>query len=138
MKASAAPRGRAGERPRRSEARDRVQRMLVVVNGAEREAIKARARAAGLSISAYLRAAGLGRPLSASPALDHAQIAALSKVNADQGRLGGLLKWWLADWPGRGVPEPDVRKLLNDIRDTQFRLAEICDLIPLRENRRRQ
>lgn len=132
------PRAGARARPSRGEPRDRINRLLVVVNEGERGVIQARAKEAGLSVSAYLRAAGLGRPPSATPAVDHEQILALSKTNADLGRLGGLLKWWLADWPGRGAPEPDVRKLLNEIGDTRSRLAEIADMIPIRETRRRR
>ena len=62
------------------------------VDDAERRAIEARAKATGLSVSAYLRVAALGRPLRSNPVLNHEQVLALAKVNADQGRLGGLLK----------------------------------------------
>ena len=46
-----------------------------------------------MSTSAYLRQVGLGMPIKSI--LDHKSIADLAKVNADQGRLGGLLKLWL-------------------------------------------
>lgn len=49
----------------------------------------------------------------------------LAKVNGDQGRLGGLLKLWLVDRPGRGVPEIEVRRLLDRIGELQGKLAEV-------------
>ena len=49
----------------------------------------------------------------------------LAKVNGDQGRLGGLLKLWLVDRPGRGVSEIEVHRLLERIGDLQGRLADV-------------
>jgi hypothetical protein len=112
-----------------TEPRDRINRLLVVVNAAERDAIEARAKATGLSVSSYLRATGMGRHIWGNAALNHEQVLALAKVNADQGRLGGLLKMWLVDRPGRGASEFEVRRLLNEIRDLQGRLAEIAERI---------
>jgi hypothetical protein len=87
--------------------------MKVFVTGDERARIEERAKATGLSISAYLRTAGLGHPIES--VLDHAAVMDLAKVNGDQGRLGGLLKLWLVDRPGRGAPEIEVRRLLERI-----------------------
>ena len=55
--------------------------------GLRAERIEARAQLAGLSVSAYLRAAGLGAPIRS--VLDSERVLDLVKVNADQGRLGG-------------------------------------------------
>jgi hypothetical protein len=104
--------------------RDRQHPLKVVVSDSERERIEARAKLAGLSVSAYLRAAGLGSPIRS--VLDSALVLDLAKVNADQGRLGGLLKLWLVDRPGQGVPEIEVRRLLDRIGEQQGRLAEIA------------
>jgi hypothetical protein len=49
----------------------------------------------------------------------------LAKINGDQGRLGGLLKLWLVDRPARGIPEIEVRRLLEHIGELQGRLAEV-------------
>ncbi len=49
----------------------------------------------------------------------------LAKVNGDQGRLGGLLKLWLADRPGQGMSEAEIRRLLDRIGELQGRLAEV-------------
>lgn len=97
--------------------------MKVFVTDDERARIAERAEAAGLSVSAYLRTAGLNHPIQS--VLDHAAVMDLAKVNGDQGRLGGLLKLWLVDRPGRGVPEIEVRRLLDRIGDLQGKLAEV-------------
>lgn len=103
--------------------RDRINHLQVVVNAEERRRIQARAREAGLSVSAYLRTVGLGKAIR--PALDHVAVMELAKVNGDQGRLGGLLKLWLVDRPGRGAPVSDVRRLLERICELQGQLAEV-------------
>ena len=103
--------------------RDRQRTLRVVVSADEREAIQQRAAAASLSVSAYLRAAGMGATFR-SAASSHEQVAALAKVNADQGRLGGLLKLWLSERPGHGAAARDVRVLLDRISDLQGTLAE--------------
>ena len=97
--------------------------LKVFVTDDERERITERAAAAGLSVSAYLRTAGLNHPIQS--VLDHAAVMDLAKVNGDQGRLGGLLKLWLVDRPGRGVPEIEVRRLLDRIGELQGKLAEV-------------
>ena len=81
------------------ESRDRNRPLKVFVSERERAEIETRAAATGLSVSAYLRNLGLGfQPHST---LDQEAILALLKVNADQGRLGGLFKLWLS---GQSAP----------------------------------
>jgi hypothetical protein len=108
----------------RRDTRSRVLPMKVFVTDDERTRIERRAAAAGLSVSAFLRAAGLHEPIRS--VLDHDAIIALAKVNADQGRLGGLLKLWLSEQPGRGVSGTDIRQLLDRIGAAQAKLAEIA------------
>lgn len=103
--------------------RDRINHLQVVVDAEERAEIKRRAAASGLSVSAYLRAVALGRQVS--PVLDHKAVGELVKVAGDQGRLGGLLKLWLVDQPGRGAPEIEVRRLLERLGNLQTTLADI-------------
>jgi hypothetical protein len=105
------------------EARDRKRHLKVVVSASERARIEERAKSAGMSISAYLRNAGLGHSIKS--VLDHAAVMDLAKVNGDQGRLGGLLKLWLVDRPGKGMSEAEVRRLLERIGDLQGRLADV-------------
>jgi hypothetical protein len=109
------------------ESRDRARPLKVVVAQEERSRIAERAKSAGLSVSAYLRIAGLGHPIRS--AFDHEAIVELAAVNGDQGRLGGLLKLWLKERPGEGAPEIDIRLLLGRIGALQDRLAEIAGRI---------
>ena len=102
-------------------------RLGTVVSAVDRMRIQERARVAGLSVSAYLRASGLGHPIRS--VLDYDAVRDLAKVNADQGRLGGLLKLWLEDRPGRGAPEIDVRRLLERIDDLQGRLIDVVSRV---------
>ena len=66
------------------EPRDRTRPLKTFVSPDERLAIETKADAAGLSVSAYLRAAALGRLQSVH---DQKAILALLQLNADQGRL---------------------------------------------------
>ena len=108
-------------------ARDRVNHLQVVVDGDERCRIQERAAAAGLSVSAYLRAVGLGQVTRC--ALDHTAARELVKVAGDQGRLGGLLKLWLTERPGQGASAAEVRRLLDHIGELQGRLADVVSRV---------
>jgi hypothetical protein len=99
--ADARRKGEADAMPARKgeESRDRNRHLKVVVSQRERAEIETRAAATGLSVSAYLR--NLGRGFQPHSTLDHEAILALLQVNADQGRLGGLFKFWLS---GQSAP----------------------------------
>lgn len=56
----------------------------------ERMIIEGNAKATGKSLSEYLRSVGMG--VRIKTVLDQQAIRELIKINADQGRLGGLLK----------------------------------------------
>jgi hypothetical protein len=103
--------------------RPRPAVLKVVVSHAERAAIEERAARSGLSVSAYLRSLGIGHIPKAL--LDLKAVATLVGVSADQGRLGGLLKLWLSQRPGEGAPTADVRRLLQQIEDTQAQLRSL-------------
>jgi hypothetical protein len=111
-------------RAMRRDARSRVLPMKVFVTDDERARIEQRAASAGLSVSAFLRAAGLHEPIRS--VLDHEAVIALARVNADQGRLGGLLKLWLSRESGQGVSGTDIRQLLDRIGEAQAKLADIA------------
>jgi len=102
-------------------------RLALAVSADDRTRILERARVAGLSVSAYLRASGLGHPIRS--VLDYDAVRDLAKVNGDQGRLGGLLKLWLEDRPGCGAPEIDVRRLLERIDELQGRLIDVVSRV---------
>jgi Mobilization protein NikA len=105
------------------ESRDRHRHLKVVVSARERAAIETRAAATGLSVSAYLRNLGLGfQPHST---LDQEAILALLKVNADQGRLGGLFKLWLSGQSAPSAEVAEIRKLLAAIEESQVKLKAL-------------
>lgn len=102
------------------ETRDRGHPIKVYVTATERAEIEGRAEAAGLSASAYLRAIGLNEPVRSMA--DSKAVLDLLKINADLGRLGGLLKLWLSEKAGQGARPVDVRQTLRAIQDTQREL----------------
>lgn len=108
--------------PERRQARERLRPLRVVVSVAERAEIERRAELAGLSISGYLRAAGLNHPIQST--LDYAAVRELAQVAGDLGRLGGLLKLWLAEKRGVGAKPIDVDRLLKDTRALQDQVRE--------------
>jgi hypothetical protein len=73
----------------------RRHHLRVPVFASEREAIEANAKKAGLSVARYLREVGQGYQVQG--VMDYHYVRDLLKVNADLGRLGGLLKLWLTD-----------------------------------------
>ena len=103
--------------------RDRKNPLKVVVSSAERATILSQAKNADLSVSAYLRGVGLGfRP---KPLVDLQAVQDMVRIEADQGRLGGLLKLWLVEKPGQGASTFEVRRLLRQIEEVQRQLREI-------------
>lgn len=67
----------------------------VYVTPQEKDQIISNANLYSLSASNYLRNLGLG--FSVTPTIDQEAVSALAKLNADQGRLGGLLKMFLSN-----------------------------------------
>jgi hypothetical protein len=108
-------------------ARDRQRPLKVWVSQEERAQVEARAKSTGLSLSAFLRAAGLGlRPKSV---YDLEAVDQLAKVGADLGRLGGLLKLWLATKKEEGASARDVDRLLGEIRGMQQRMLKLMNRV---------
>jgi hypothetical protein len=101
----------------------RDARLKVSLSPAERAAIEERAVATGRSLSSLLRDLALG--FEPKAILDQQAVLALVKVNADQGRLGGLLKLWLTDRPGEGAPTIEIRHLLHEIEGAQAELRRL-------------
>jgi hypothetical protein len=95
----------------------------------EKAKIEDSARAAGKSVATYMRAVGLGYELQS--VIDSRLVLELAKVNADQGRLGGLLKMWLvSDKRLAGIEEEQlhrtIRVVLDRIGETQAALLELA------------
>ena len=109
------------------ESRDRNRPLRVFVSERERAKIETRAAATGLSVSAYLRNSGLVQPHST---LDQRAILAFVKVNADQGRLGGLFKLWLSRQSMPSAETIEIRKLLAVIEECQRKLKAVIESLP--------
>lgn len=110
----------------------RTLHLRVPVRPDEENTIKENAERAGLSIAEYLRRLGLGYQIRG--VIDEQKVLELSKVNADMGRLGGLLKLWLTDdkkLSAAGIvwTEGTVRALLKRLEDVQQKmLFKVLDL----------
>ena len=105
-----------GSRPRRN-------RIDVWCNDEEFARIKATAVASGLSISEYLRT--LGRGYEPRSTFDSKIVDRLAQLHADQGRLGGLLKFWLSNRKNEGAPAVSERSVLQQIERLQATIAKL-------------
>jgi len=106
------------DRPRR-----KVPPIKVWVTDTEKAELTERAAQAGLSLSAYMLAAGLNHPIRS--VYDLRAVADLGKVNGDLGRVAGLLKLWLAEKRGQGAHPVAVERLMADFRALQTELSAI-------------
>ena len=102
----------------------------VWVTPEEKVAIGAKADAHSLSASGYLRRLGLALPVAST--IDQRAILELVKINADLGRLGGLIKMWLttnADFQSSSAQAPCrlVRRALPGSGD--LKLSGECGTI---------
>jgi hypothetical protein len=104
---------------RKQAPRDRNRAMRIYVTNEERSTIKAQAKAAGMTLSGYVRTAAMNKRIRS--ALDREALGILSKVHGDQGRLGGLLRMYLKDPDATGSV---ARALLDQIKSVQRDLAE--------------
>ena len=85
----------------------------------EKAQIQENAEASGLSVASFIR-----------KVVDIEQVVELSRVNADLGRLGGLLKLWLANDPRTVDFSPSlIKTLLAKIESTRQELRNIMDRI---------
>ena len=122
--------GNGGVERKVGEVRDRQKPIKVYVSDEERRQIEEKAEACQLAPSAYLRSLGMGyKPRSG---FDREAIGELGKLNADQGRLGGLLKLWLSEKKGEGASAKSVRGLLEQIEETQETIVRVM----MKESRR--
>jgi hypothetical protein len=90
----------------------------------ERAQLQANARAARKTLSTYLLNVGLGYQVRG--ALDGRRVEELLRINADMGRLGGLLKLWLTnDERTATFGTTTIRALLAKIEATQDEVLEV-------------
>lgn len=99
------------------ERRERLRPLRVFVTPTERAEIERLAAVAGLSVSSYLRTAGLNHPIKSVYDLD--AVRDLVAIAGDLGRLGGLMKLWLAERRGEGAPVAAVNKCLENALNLQ-------------------
>lgn len=103
----------------KAETRDRKRPIKVYVTPTERKTIEKNAKKSSKeSVGAFLR--DLGQGVEPKSKFDAEAIEILSKLNADQGRLGGLLKLWLSEKPGQGARVSEVRDVLRQIESYQM------------------
>ena len=99
----------------------------VWVTTAEKAAIAEKAAAHSMSISRYLRALGLALPIQTT--VDQRAMLDLLKINADLGRLGGVVKMWLtsnesSQSASAQVMEIKLDRTLNEISALQKKMKE--------------
>ncbi|PTN12449.1 plasmid mobilization protein [Nitrosomonas aestuarii] len=106
----------------------RDKKLRVPVLPVEEMAIKSKAQESGLTVAEYLRNLGLGYHVPS--VIDNRHVDALLKINADLGRLGGLIKLWLTnDKRTRLIGKSQLHMTLDSIRETQnVMLNEIMKL----------
>ncbi|EFH4048542.1 conjugal transfer transcriptional regulator TraJ [Escherichia coli] len=94
----------------------------------EKALIQENAEASGLSVTGFVRRVAMGYQVDSI--VDIKQVTELSRVNADLGRLGGLLKLWLAKDPRTVNFSPTmIKTLLAKIESTSQELKNIMDRI---------
>lgn len=116
--------GKQGSETRQMQSNVRVRMRLK-----DRNTIQRKAKQAGVSVSAFMRAAALGRPVRSR---------ADRKAMADLNRLGGLFRWWLTDGAGKDGERhcrgkapaervPQIQELLDEIGRTLLHVADVPD-----------
>ena len=105
----------------------RRKAIRVWVNKEEKATIESRQQAVNCgSTSSYLRALGLGYEPTSK--LDKLAVLELAKVNADQGRLGGLLKMLLTNKERHASKDHQrMLNLLREIETAQQRLLRLVE-----------
>lgn len=109
----------------RSESRKKTELISVRATPEEKKQLKARAQAFGVSLGELCRRTIFGAQPKAQ--VDQDAIEELAMTRADLGRLGGLLKGWLAG-SFQGAPRPDiiqVRDLLKKLEAGQATVIHV-------------
>ncbi len=101
-----------------SETRKRTEHILVRCTPEEKAIAEKKVQAFSYASPAAL-VRDLLMDIEPKSTLDQQAILELVKVNADQGRLGGLLKHWLQSKGAEKALVPDIRALLKEIEATQ-------------------
>ncbi len=92
--------------------------------------IKRNASAAGKPVAEYLRNVGLGYKVHGI--LDNRRVEEMLHINADLGRLGGLLKLWLTnDVRTEKFGEATIRAVLSKIEQSQSMMQDVIRQVVL-------
>jgi len=110
----------------------KVHMIKIYLKPNEKKRIAQEARECGMAMSAYARTLALGDRLVSIPELK--EMEHVMKVNADLGRLGGLLKMTLTNDErlndmGREMGMVTIDATLVDIRATCAKLLAIVDIV---------
>lgn len=110
----------------RSESRIKTKTIGVRASPGEKEKLKARAAAFGISVAELCREVVFNSTPRSKTDLN--AIAELCATRADLGRLGGLLKGWLAGSFPAGVPQSnkraDISSLVKEIQEAEKRVID--------------
>ena len=102
----------------------RDKKLRVPVLPIEEAEIKCKATDAGLTVAENLRNLGLGYKVPS--VIDNRKVDALLKINADLGRLGGLIKLWLTnDKRTKLIGKSQLHLTLDSIRNTQSTMLDV-------------
>ena len=102
----------------------RDKKLRVPVLPIEEAEIKSKATDAGLTVAEYLRNLGLGYQVPS--VIDNRKVDALLRINADLGRLGGLIKLWLTnDKRAKLIGKSQLHLTLDSIRNTQSTMLDV-------------
>jgi predicted aconitase len=103
----------------KSESRKKTQTIQVRATPTEKESLKSRADAFGISVGELVRQTIFSTKPKSKTDLESIQVLAASR--ADLGRVGGLLKGWLAgSFPDSPAPDQmQIRALLHKIEIAQ-------------------
>lgn len=116
---------------KRSESRRKTKLIQVRATPDEKTDLKARAIAFGISVGELCRRAILGATLKSQT--DQNAILELAATRADLGRLGGLLKGWLAGAFAQAAPgartHTEVVALLREIEAAQKKVIEAVNKV---------
>lgn len=112
------------EDARKRKRRPRGTPIKVWVTDEERAALVGRADQAGMSQSAFLRAAGLNHPIRS--VYDLKAVGEMVRVQGELGRIAGVLREWRAEPHSLGAKPGDVEKTLKELWALQSELVSLA------------
>ena len=93
------------------------------ITEAEHARVVSLAEQCGLSASELVRRVVLGQTVNSK--VDRQSFLDLLQINADLGRLGGLLKFGLSDESPKVVTPAELRRVLHEVEDCQEEMRQL-------------